>query len=200
MPRPPHRKALREGSAATETIYAIPDAAEQPNISDSNDVGIPKEARWDLVNTVYSARFCFDHGENEWLLLYADRWMRPSDFSVHEAKTKLETKLRQYQNEPWTPKLHLPTSRVECDRPLWSHLDTPTQRGKLGDEDIYLCRWKLCWTSEKDVDDKDWAQACLKTQYQRSGRRRSARVEKTAAHRVTKMEQMMRVIKLETLL
>jgi hypothetical protein len=88
---------------------------------------------------------------------------------------------------------------VECNRPLWSHLDTPTQRDRLGDEYFYLCRWKLCWTPEIDVDDKDWAQACCKAHDQSSGRRRSERVEKAAAYRAAKFEQIMKVINLENL-
>jgi hypothetical protein len=83
---------------------------------------------------------------------------------------------------------------------LWSHLDTLTQRGKFGDEDIYLCRWKFPWTLEIDINDKDWAQTSCRAQDQWIGRRRSVRIEKTAACRMTKFEQMMDVVNLENCL
>jgi len=43
-----------------------------------------------------TVRFCFDHGQNEWLLGTPDRWMRPGDFKVSEAEAKLEAELRDY--------------------------------------------------------------------------------------------------------
>jgi hypothetical protein len=72
LPRPlDHKTGEREGSAAMETIHAIPDAAEKTIILDP-DISILNDARWDLSD-VYSSRFCSEHGQKEWLLLYADR-------------------------------------------------------------------------------------------------------------------------------
>jgi hypothetical protein len=89
----------KEGSAATKTIHVTSNATKEIIDLDSDDVGIPNEGKWDLINA-YKFRFCFEHKQKEWLILYADRWIRPSDFSVHEAKTKLEVKLQKYQREP----------------------------------------------------------------------------------------------------
>lgn len=198
-PRSLHREAgEKEGSAATKTIHVTSNATKEIIILDPDDIGIPNEGKWHTTDA-YKFRFCFEHGQKEWLLLYADRWMRPSDFSVYEAKTKLEVKFQKYQRKPWSIEPDLPNSQAECDGTLWSHLDTPTQRGKFGDEDIYLCRWKFCWTRETNID-KDWAQISCRAQDQRIGRQRSAQIENTAAYRAAKFEQMMNVINLENCL
>jgi hypothetical protein len=189
----------KEGSAVTKTIHVTSNTTKEIVIFDPDPVGIPSEGNWNVTNA-YMFRFCFEHRQKEWLLVYADRWMRPCDFNVYDAQTKLEVKLQKYQREPWSLEPDLPNSQVECGGTLWSHLDTPTQRGIFGDEDIYLCRWKFPWTLETDIDDKDWAQNSCRAQDERIGRRRSARVEKTAACRITKFEQMMDVVNLENYL
>jgi hypothetical protein len=176
--------------------HATSDTTERPLVIDPDDVGIPDEGKWDLIKACES-RYCFEHGQKEWLLQCTDRWMCPSDFNVFQAKTKLEIKLQKYQKEPWSLEPNLLDSRAECDRTLWSHLDTPTQRGKFGDDNIYLCRWKFCWTPENDIDNKDWVQASCRAQDQSIQRRRSARLENTAAYRTAKFEQMMDVVNLE---
>lgn len=72
------------------------------------------------------------------------------------------------------------------------------QQDRFGDENIYLCRWKLCWTSETDIDDKDWAEASCRAQDESSGQQRSARIDKKDAYRAARFEQIMRVINLES--
>jgi hypothetical protein len=74
-----------KGNATHATTHVIPDTTTEVIILDPNDVGIPNETKWD-VNGGYDSRFCFEHGQKELLLLYADR---PSDFDVHKAETKL---------------------------------------------------------------------------------------------------------------
>jgi hypothetical protein len=87
--------------------------------------------------------------------------------------------------------------QAKCYGSLWSHIDTPLQRGKLGDTAIYLIRWKLCWIPESYIDDMDWVHSSFNVQNERIQRRRSARVEKTAAKRVAKRESMMVVVNLD---
>jgi hypothetical protein len=185
----------KEGSAATKT-HATSDATAEIVVLDPDDVGIPNEGKWNLTNA-YEFRFCFEHGQQEWLLQCADRWMRPSEFNVYEAKAKLEIKLWKYQREPWGLEPDLLDSRAECNRTLWSHLDTPMKRGKFGDEILYLCRRKFFGTPETNIDNKDWAEASRRARDQSIGQRRSARIKDTATYRTVKCEQMMRVINLE---
>ena len=169
---------------------------EETIVLDPDNVGVPNEGKWDIV-AAYEPRFCFQHGQTEWLLRCTDRWMRPSDFNFGEVQEKLENKLHKYEREPYTLKLD---SHAECNNNLWSHLDTPIGRGKFQDDIIYLCRWKLCWTPEFMIDDKNWVQDSCKARDESIGRRRSSRIEETTADRTAKMKQMMVVVNLEDLL
>jgi hypothetical protein len=54
----------------------------------AENVGTPIDNKWDLI-AAHERRFCFDHGEDEWLLEYADRWMYPNDFSFGGAEVTL---------------------------------------------------------------------------------------------------------------
>jgi hypothetical protein len=181
-----------DDSVAGRTVHVAAGVMEGNLVLDPEDIGIPKQGNWELIGACQD-RFCFEHGQKEWLLHIADRWMRPSDFEVREAETKLKIKFQKYQRKPQT----FLKSRVDCDRTLWSHLDTPIQQGRYEDQKIYLCRWKFCWTPESDIDDKDWVQTSCRAQDQLTGRRRSARVRQTVAYGTPKFNQMMEVINLE---
>jgi len=91
-----------------------------------------------------TVRFCFDHGQNEWLLGTPDRWMRPGDFKVSEAEAKLEAELRDYHRKPSDFQPRSRPFQAECNCTLWSHVDVPIKRGAIGDELVYLIRWKAC--------------------------------------------------------
>jgi hypothetical protein len=62
----------------------------------------------------------------------------------------------EVQSRRWNKKIHHRASRADCDGGLWSHIDTPIQRGEFDGKAIYLIRWKLCWTRESDIDDMSW--------------------------------------------
>lgn len=173
-----------ENGTVTKTVHLTSNAMEGSVSLDPVRIGIPADQQWGWVS-VCERKICYIHGEHEWLLLFADRWMRPSDFNIGKAETKLEAKLQKYQREPWSRN---PASQADCGTTLWSHLDTPTQRGKSGDEIIYLCRWKSCWTPGTDIGDVDWMKDCFRKQAQQSGRRRSTRIEDTAARTLAKNE------------
>jgi hypothetical protein len=179
---------------ANSQCVLSPNFAIETVLQDIEDVGVPQDGKWDLVNT-HECRFCIQHEEDEWLLESVRRWMYPSDFNISGAEVALEAKLQKYQSDPWD--LNHRTSRAECNGDLWSHIDTPVQRGKVGDEAVYLIRWKLCWTRQSHIDDISWVQSSFKAQNKRIKRRRSARVEKTASSRVIKREAMMVVFKLD---
>jgi hypothetical protein len=168
----------------------------RPDLQNIEDVGVPQDGKWDLVNA-HEFRFCVQHEEDEWLLESDRRWMYPNDFNTSGAEAALEAKFQRYQSDPWDLNIYRPASRAECNGDLWSHVDTPVQRGKVGDEAVYLIRWKLCWTRQSHIDDIGWVQSSFKAQNERIKRRRSARVEKTASSRVTKRKAMMVVFKLD---
>ena len=113
------------------------------------------------VRTVHECRFCFEHGEEEWLLENAERWMYPSDINVGRAEAKLEAMLQKYESRPSDLKPYHPASRAECIGGLWSHVEIPIQRGKIGDEVIYLIRWKLCWTPSKQYRRTGLGTSCV---------------------------------------
>ena len=122
--------------------------------------------------------------------------MYPSDFNTSGAEVALEAKLQQHQSDPWVLNLYHPASRVGCNGDLWSHIDTPIQRGNIGDKAVYLARWKLCWTRQSHIDDMNWVRSSFKAQNERIKRRRSARAEETASSRVAKRGAMMIAFKL----
>lgn len=109
------------------------------NPQDSKDVGISSDGEWDL-KTVHECKFCFEHGEEEWLLENAKRWMYPSDFNISGAEVTLEARLQKYESATSELKLFNQASGAGCNRSLWSQVDTPIQPSKIGDKVIYLIR------------------------------------------------------------
>ena len=162
------------------------------------DIGVPTDGKWDHT-AAYECRFCVQHEEDEWLLGSVDRWMYPSDFNIPEAEAVLEAKLLKYKSKPYSLQNYKQASRVECNDTLWSQIDTPIQRDKLGDKVIYLIRWKLCWTPQSHIDDMEWVHSSFNAQNECIGRRRSVRV-KDPESAAKKREAMMVVVKLEELL
>jgi hypothetical protein len=157
-------------------------------------VGIPIDRKWGFV-AAHERRFCFDHGKDEWLLEYNDRWMSPSDFNFSGAEVTLEKMLRDYQSSAFTSNSHKRTSPAECNCSLWSEVDTPVQHDDIGNK--YLIQRKWRWTPESEIDDLDGVRASYKAQNMMIKRRCSARVEKTDKARVANRKSMMVVVELE---
>jgi len=156
------------------------------------DVGFPKDREWSYI-AAHESRFCFHHGEWEWLLQSVDRWMSPAEFNVSNAETALAAKLQKYEMRQGTEQRHHRASQADCHGGIWSHVDTPIQRGEVGGNLVYLIRWKFCWTRQSDIGDMSWVLSSFQAQNKRINRRHSARVETTAPEMTTKMEGMMRV-------
>jgi hypothetical protein len=182
---------------APPTIAAAPSTVAMELLPvNAEDVGPPVDGIWDHDN-VHDQRFCFDHGENEWLLGTPNRWMRPSDFKVAGAEAKLEAKLQDYNRKPWVFRARSRASHAECNGSLWSHIDVPIKKGKLGNENIYLMRWKACWTPESNIGDMQWVLASYAANNKRLDCRRSTRIGSTAPDRVAKNLAIMVVVGLE---
>jgi hypothetical protein len=64
------------------------------------DVDMPNDGKWDLI-AAHEFRFCFQHGEDEWLLESDNNWMHASDFNIPGADAALEAKLQKYESNPW---------------------------------------------------------------------------------------------------
>lgn len=185
---------------ATSLHSPTPSVTSEAVVSNTEDIGAPTDGKWDHT-AAYECRFCVQHEEDEWLLGSVDRWMYPSDFNSPGAEAVLEAKFREYKSKPYSLKRYHSASRAECNDILWSQIDTPIKRGKLGGRVIYLIRWKLCWTPQSHIDDMEWVHSSFNAQNECIGRRRSVRVKdmdpKWAAK---KREAMMVVVKLEELL
>jgi hypothetical protein len=64
------------------------------------DVGVPEDGKWKLI-AAHESRFCFQHGEDEWLLESENKWMDPGDFNIPRAEAVLDAKLQKYNSKPW---------------------------------------------------------------------------------------------------
>jgi hypothetical protein len=56
-----------------------PNIAIETVLQNIEDVGVPEDDKWDLVNA-HEYRFCVQHEEDEWLLESVHTWMYPSDW------------------------------------------------------------------------------------------------------------------------
>src|SRR5436305_15044777 len=111
--------------------------------------------------------------------------MDPSDFGISRAEAELEAKLRKYKSNSWDLNRYHLHCQAECDGNLWSEVEPPIQKRKLGDRVIYLIRWKLCWTLQSYIDDMSWVRSSFKAQNDRTKRRRSSRLEEMAPKRAS---------------
>lgn len=142
------------------------------------DVGIPKDGAWDQF-AAFIPRHCVEHGKEHLLGCYP-RWMRPRDLhpSPEKIKEELAVMLQGYRKDPYDFETLSSRFRSDCQSTLWSQIDTPIAEGRCGEDVIYLIRWKLCWTPNKNVDDLDWVMSSHQVQEGRIGRRGSKRLRK----------------------
>ncbi|KAK5312645.1 hypothetical protein LTR93_011247, partial [Exophiala xenobiotica] len=105
MESPSHTDYFGADSAHMLTVHGggNPDtfalnAGEMPSLN-SEDVGLPPDGLWD-DDAAYGQRFCYDHGEYEYLWGTRDRWMRLSDFDLTNIEIQLEGLLNSQQDRP----------------------------------------------------------------------------------------------------
>ncbi|KAK5527652.1 hypothetical protein LTR23_011232, partial [Exophiala sp. CCFEE 6169] len=159
------------------------------------DVGLPRDGVWDH-DAAYDCRFCFDHGETEYLLGTADRWMPSSDFDVPEAEAALEAMLKKHKDDPSEFQPHSRRCQAECWGILYSHIYSVLDKREDSDRVLYLVRWKACWTPESHIVEKDWIAASLEAN-KNWHCRRSTRLRGSFNDRKKKYEEMMVVVNLE---
>jgi hypothetical protein len=158
----------------------------------AEDVDIPTNKIWTWV-AAHESRFCWEHGQDEWLLEFEDSLVCPGDFDVSEAEVKLEKMLQGYQQDKVTSK----RKPAECDSDLWSEVDTPVKYDEIRG---YLIRWKRRWTLESDIGDLEQVKASYTRQNAAINRRCSDRVEKNSKAMMASRERTMVVVNLEDLL
>ena len=157
------------------------------------DVGIPRDGVWDH-DAAYKSRFCYDHGQMEYLLGTADRWMAPGDFRVPEAV--LEARFHRHRKSPAKFRPHARRCQAECRGSLFSHIYSVIDRRGGGDGTLYRVQWKACWTPESNIVDKDWIASSLEIN-KNSLWRHSTRLENSVEERKKSYEKMMVVVNLE---
>ena len=158
-------------------------------------IGVPADGAWDFVDA-YEHRFCYDHGQNEWLLRAEDTWMLSDDFGVPGARGKLDGQVNRFQN-PSHPQPSLSKKQAECDSTLWSQVDTATDIRESDGKALFKIRWKLHWIPESDIDNLEWVQTSYAAKSRELGRRRSGRSARIPNGLTATQEAMMRVIRIE---
>ncbi|KIW18211.1 hypothetical protein PV08_02499 [Exophiala spinifera] len=134
-------------------------------------VGLSPDKVWDH-NVAYDRRFCYNHGETEYLLGTADRWMSPRDFDIRDAEGALEAMLQKHKDNPSEFQPHSRRCQAECWGILFSHVHSVLDKRGDGDRHLFLVRWKACWTPESYIIDQDWIAASLEANKNPNCRRR----------------------------
>ena len=160
-----------------------------------DDVGLPSDGVWDH-NAAYDHRFCFDHGETEYLLRTPERWMPASDFDILDAEAALEAMLQKHKDDPSQFEQHSRRCQAECWGSLYSHIHSVLDKGEDGDRVLYLVQWKACWTPESHIDDPDYVPASLEANKNRNCRR-STRLGSSFEGMKKKYKNVMVVVNLE---
>jgi hypothetical protein len=169
-------------------------ALRTPSIN-LEDVGSPPDGLWN-VNTAYEQRFCYSHGESEYLLGTEDRWMSSTDFEIRDADVTLKAMLHRHKDTPSAFDPHARRCQAECEGNLLSHVHRVIKSRKDDGLTLYYIKWKACWTPESMIGDKTWIGESLKANKNVSCRR-SARVENGFTNRKRNFESMMVVINIE---
>lgn len=159
------------------------------------DVGTPSDGLWN-VNAAYEQRFCYIHGESEYLLGTEDRWMSSTDFELRDADVTLKAMLHRRKDIPSAFDPHAQRCQAECEGSLLSHVHRVFESRKEDDLTLYYMEWKACWTPESMIGDKMWIGESLKAN-KNGSYRRSARVENGFENRKRNFESMMVVINIE---
>jgi hypothetical protein len=106
-------------------------------------------------DAAYDRRFSFDHGETEYLLGTASRWMPPGDSDIPDTEAVLEAMLQKQKADPSEFKSRLRRCQAECWGNLYSHIHSVIDKREDGDRVLYLVRWK---TRPGSADGRSLAQ------------------------------------------
>lgn len=176
---------------------------------DPEDVGLPSDGLWGY-DAAYDRRYCYNHGEYEYLLIARNRWMRPCDSVPASAKIELkaklendaETKLKDLHNmTPAVPQdmisafvAHARKCQGKCQGGLLSHVYAVIEKKEQDGVTLYWIKWKTCWTLESQISDKDWLPGSLQANKdpcrRRSLRQRNALKEQEYHQNVVRVKKL----------
>ncbi|KIW36102.1 uncharacterized protein PV06_11614 [Exophiala oligosperma] len=174
---------------------------------DSEAVGLPFDGLWDH-DAAYDRRYCYSHGEYEYLLDTKDRWMRPKDFVPANAVTGLKAKeldaeiklenlhsmaLVDLQDRMLALDPHARKCQAECGGAL-SHVHAVIQKKEQAGVALYRIKWKTCWTPESKLSDEAWLLGSL--QANKDPRRRRSLRQRDNLKEQEYHQNVMRVKKL----
>ena len=194
VPLTPHQSTTY---AAEESPSPIPRQEDQDdNIEtgelsphpDLEDIGLPSDDVWDH-DGAYAERYCYDHGEIEYLLGTPNRWMSAASLGVSEAV--LGTRLQKRQVRP------VKSTPAQCWGTLYSHVRRVVRKAGHADGDLYDLEWWRHWTPASCIQDPNWAVESLALHNMNLSLRRSTRLTETVDERKMRNEQIARIVNLD---
>ncbi|KAK6384335.1 hypothetical protein LTS17_001898 [Exophiala oligosperma] len=173
----------------------------------SEAVGLPFDGLWDH-DVAYDRRYCYNHGEYEYLLGTKDRWMRPSDFVPANAVSGLKTKeldaeilenlhnmtLVDLQDRMSAFDPHARKCRAECRGDFLSHVYAVIEKKEQDGVTLYRIKWKTSWTLGSKISDEAWLLGSL--QANKDPRRRRGLRQRNVLKEQEYHDNVMRVKKL----
>ncbi|KAK6363853.1 hypothetical protein LTS17_012759 [Exophiala oligosperma] len=201
-------------SSIIATVHIVADSDTRARSSgttpslDSEAVGLPFDGLWDH-DAAYDRRYCYSHGEYEYLLDTKDRWMHPSDFVLANAVTGLkvkeldaEIKLENLHNmalvdlqdrmsafDPYARKC-----QATCRGDLLSHVYDVIEKREQDGVTLYRIKWRTCWTPGSKISDEAWLLGSL--QANKDPRRRRSLRQRDDLKEQEYHQNVMRVKKL----
>lgn len=102
--------------------------------------------------------------------------MYPIDFGSRGAETRLIGLLQDHSPATFDPRSK--GCHAECRGSLLSQVHQVLEKSSSNNSNLYLVRWKACWTPESCIDDQSWLTASLAANYDKQARR-SERLRET---------------------
>ena len=164
-----------------------------PSIS-LEDIGLPSDGLWDY-DAAYEQRYCYEHGEFEYLLTTPDRWISSDDLGTSDAEARLKKLLQKHRTDPAIFDPYARRCQAECCSSIYSQIHSIIDKRGNASSTLYRARFKAFWTPGSGIDDKDRLEASLEF-HQRGCCRRSVRLAQTFEARKKNYEQVMMVVNL----
>lgn len=184
-----------EAAALPDSVLCAPGAPSLSPEDIPEDIGLPSDGIWDYY-AAYEQRFCYDHGEFEYLLETANRWISSNDLGIPGAEVKLENLLQDKVG----PSIFNPYARrcqAECHASLHAQIYSIMEKREDATSTLYLAKFRAFWTpGGSKIDDQGLLAASLESN-QRWHCRRSPRLAETVGKREKIYEKVMMVVNLE---
>lgn len=166
----------------------IVDAREQTPLPDPKEIELPSGEVWN-IDGACGERFCYEHGEAEYLLMTPNRWMSADSVGVPEA----ELDARLLQKDKVRPVKSKP---AQCGGTLYSHVQRVIRKASHDGGNIYEIEWRNCWTRASHIGENDWLSNSLELNLDKS-LRRSTRLSNTVDERKIRNERISWIMQLD---